>query len=195
LSEPGATKPLSQAAAGAGLSRGAQANLPLKAAIIGGGKACDNLLTILSRERLHLLNMEVLGVADPNPQAPGMVRAREMGIFTTDDDRLLTNGPRLPLVIAMTCLNGFFHDASPFESLADALLKAPNGGAIAVFASSGLTSPEEQIPMNHQLIRLLFNGQSLPIGEAARKAKAATNGQDVRKTWILFGDPTTRLRY
>lgn len=102
MSDPGATKPLSQAAAGAGLSRGAQANLPLKAAIIGGGKACENLLTILSRERLHLLNMEVLGVADPNPQAPGMVRARQMGIFTTDDFTKLYDLPGLNLLIELT---------------------------------------------------------------------------------------------
>lgn len=102
MSDPGATKPLSQAAAGAGLSRGAQANLPLKAAIIGGGRACENLLTILSRERLHLLNMEVLGVADPNPQAPGMVRARLMGIFTTDDFTKLYELPGLNLLIELT---------------------------------------------------------------------------------------------
>jgi len=26
------------------------------------------------------------------------------------------------------------------------------------------------------------------------KAKAATKDMDVRRTWILFGDPTTRLK-
>jgi hypothetical protein len=48
--------------------------------------------------------------------------------------------------------------------------------------------------MNKELIKLLFNGESLTLGEATSRAKAATNNQDVRKTWILFGDPTTRLR-
>ena len=37
------------------------------------------------------------------------------------------NGLHLPLAIAMTCLNGFFQDASAIESLAEALLKAPKG--------------------------------------------------------------------
>ena len=32
------------------------------------------------------------------------------------------------------------------------------------------------------------------IGEAAMRAKAATGDPDIRKTWILFGDPATRLR-
>ena len=34
------------------IRRGAQSRVPLKAAIIGGGKACDDLLTLLNDERL-----------------------------------------------------------------------------------------------------------------------------------------------
>jgi hypothetical protein len=49
--------------------------------------------------------------------------------------------------------------------------------------------------MNGELIRLLFNGEGLTIGEAAARAKAATIDQDVRRTWIFFGDPATRLKY
>jgi hypothetical protein len=49
--------------------------------------------------------------------------------------------------------------------------------------------------MNKEFVRLLFNGEGLTIGEAAMRAKAAANDADVRKTWILFGDPTTKLRY
>ena len=67
------------------IRRGSQSTTPLKAAIIGGGKACDDLLTPLSNEKLNRLNMEILGVADPNPDAPGISRARGMGIFTTKD--------------------------------------------------------------------------------------------------------------
>jgi hypothetical protein len=49
--------------------------------------------------------------------------------------------------------------------------------------------------MNKEFVRLLFNGEGLTIGEAAARAKASTDDQDVRKTWILFGDPTTKLKY
>jgi len=48
--------------------------------------------------------------------------------------------------------------------------------------------------MNKELIRLLFNGESLTLGEATAQAKAATTDPDVRRSWILFGDPTTRLK-
>jgi hypothetical protein len=75
------------------------------------------------------------------------------------------------------------------------LLKAEQGGAVAVWASSGLTEPENQGPMNQEMVRLLFSGESLTLGQAAVRAKAATSDQDVRRTWILFGDPTTKLKY
>jgi hypothetical protein len=114
-------------------------------------------------------------------------------LLTATDADSLTNGSALPFVVGMTCLNGFFQ--TPYvESLAEALLKAENGGAVAVWTSSGLTVPNEQAPMNQELMRLLFNGQGLTLGEATAGAKAATTDQDVRRSWILFGDPTTRLR-
>jgi hypothetical protein len=57
-----------------------------------------------------------------------------------------------------------------------------------------LTEPEAQAIMNRELIRTLFNGQSIPLGEAMKRTKAATTDPDVRRTWILSGDPTTRLK-
>jgi len=101
----------------------------------------------------------------------------------------------LPFVISMTCLNGYFNDLYS-ESLAEALLKAGGGGAVAVWASSGMTSPEDQTVMNQELIRLLFNdpSQRLTLGEATRRAKSAVKDMDIRRTWIFFGDPTTKLK-
>ena len=117
----------------------------------------------------------------------GSVEFWRGGVFSSDDVAALTNGARLPFFVAMTCLNGFFHDPFPTESLAESLLKAEQGGAIAVWASSGLTEPEGQSLMNKKLIPLLFDGQSRTLGEATMKAKTATKDQDVRRTWILFG--------
>jgi len=114
-------------------------------------------------------------------------------LLVASDAASLTNGSALPLVVGMTCLNGFFQ--TPYvESLAEALLKAENGGAVAVWTSSGLTDPNKQSLLNKELMRLLFNGLGLTLGEATAGAKAATSNQDVRRSWILFGDPTTRLK-
>ena len=113
------------------------------------------------------------------------------GLFTTEDTDALTNGSRLPFVVGMTCLGGFFHD--PYtESLAAALLTAERGGAVAVWTSSSLTYPEDQLPMARALASRLYTGMT--IGEAVVQAKAATSSMDVRRTWILFGDPSLRLR-
>jgi hypothetical protein len=114
-------------------------------------------------------------------------------LLTYSDTLNLTNSPNLPFFVSTTCLNGFFQD--PYsESLAEGLLKAPMGGAVAVWTSSGLTDPAEQVPLNEELIQLLFNGQGLTIGEAVMRAKQAVTDRDIRRTWILFGDPTLRLR-
>ncbi len=116
------------------------------------------------------------------------------GVLNSADAVTLANGNRLPLFVLMTCLNGRFQD--PFrETLAEALMRADNGGAVAVWASSGLTEPGAQAAVDQQLMRLLFtNGQSPTLGDVVRGAKAATTNMDVRRTWILFGDPTMRIR-
>ena len=87
------------------IRRGAQSRVPLKAAIIGGGKACDDLLVLFSHERLNRLNMEIVGVADSAPDAPGISRAKDMGIFTTNDFTRLYTIPGLNLLIELTGSN------------------------------------------------------------------------------------------
>jgi hypothetical protein len=114
-------------------------------------------------------------------------------LLTARDVEGLSNSPRLSFVVCMTCLNGFFHNPM-MECLGEALLNAGQGGAVAVWASSGLTYPSEQTVIDRQLIRLLFGGGSPTLGEATMRAKAATADPDIRRTWILFGDPTMRLK-
>jgi hypothetical protein len=115
-------------------------------------------------------------------------------LFSSDDAPTLTNGSKLPFFINMTCLNGFFHDLYT-ETLAEALIRAEQGGAVVVWTSSGLTFPDEQHLINQELIRQLLSSKKTTIGQATVRAKAATDDQDVRRTWILFGDPATRLKY
>jgi len=114
-------------------------------------------------------------------------------VFQSPHAAALTNAPRLPFVVTMTCLNGFFHDVFS-ESMAEALLKNPNGGAIAVWASSTLTEPDSQAVMNAELFRQLFGNPSLTIGEACQRAKTVAADPDVKKSWMLFGDPSMKLK-
>ncbi|HWO02699.1 MAG TPA: C25 family cysteine peptidase, partial [Blastocatellia bacterium] len=124
----------------------------------------------------------------------GSVNQWKGDLLTNDDALALTNGGRLPLFVMMTCLNGYFHDAA-LDSLGESLLKAQRGGAVAVWASSGMTSPTSQEAANHELYRLLFGqAQKLTLGEAVMRAKSAAQDSDVRRTWVLMGDPTMRVK-
>ncbi|HXH95250.1 MAG TPA: C25 family cysteine peptidase, partial [Thermoanaerobaculia bacterium] len=114
-------------------------------------------------------------------------------VFTSTAAAALANGDKLPFVVTMNCLNGYFHDVYT-ESLAEALLKNANGGAIGVWSSSALTSPDEQLKVNLELYRQIFGSTSITIGDAILKAKLVTTDSDVRRTWILFGDPSMKLR-
>ena len=52
------------------------------------------------------------------------------GLLSSTDALALLNGLKAPVVIAMTCLNGYFQDVYT-NSLAEALMNAPGGGAVA----------------------------------------------------------------
>jgi len=106
----------------------------------------------------------------------------------------LSNGDRLPVYLLMDCLNGFFHDVYA-TSLSTSLLLAPNGGAVAVWASSGFTDADPQATMDQALLSTLAANPSMPIGKAILGAKAGIIDPDVRRTWILFGDPAMRLPF
>ncbi|MEK6302328.1 MAG: C25 family cysteine peptidase [Acidobacteriota bacterium] len=146
-----------------------------------------------SAARTQLLNELNLGAKFVNFYGHGSTLVwTNASILTAADAASLGNTDRLALFDAMTCFNGFFHDVS-IASLGEALLKAP-GGAIAVWASSGMTDAGGQVQMNEEAMRQLFGGGGLTIGEVTARAKAATGNPDVRATWILLGDPATKLK-
>ena len=73
-------------------------------------------------------------------------------------------------------------------------MKAPEGGAVAAWASSGMTTPDGQALMNQELYRQLFRDRIVALGDAIKGAKAAVTDMDVRRSWILLGDPTMRIK-
>ena len=146
-----------------------------------------------AQAKAELLNGINQGALLVNFIGHGSVESWRGSLLTLEDAESLINGLKLPFFMNMTCLNGFFQN--PYgETLAEALMKANGGGAIAIWTSSGLTEPDKQAVMNKELIKLLFGRDSITLGEATARAKASVTDQDIRKTWILFGDPSTRLK-
>jgi hypothetical protein len=116
-------------------------------------------------------------------------------ILDASDARTLTNRNSLSLYLMMTCLNGYFLAPEPRGvSLGEALLNTPSGGAVAVWASSGETVPGDQILADQTALGYLLANPTATLGDAMVRAKAAIRDVDVRRTWVLLGDPLTRLR-
>ncbi|MEA2415025.1 MAG: hypothetical protein QOI58_1682 [Thermoanaerobaculia bacterium] len=115
-----------------------------------------------------------------------------ISFFGRADVGTLPSGGRTPIVLAMTCLNGYFHDVYT-DSLAETLQRAPNG-AVAVWASSALTSPETQLPADEALLHALLAGSGSRLGDAVAAAQKSSFTPDIRRTFVLFGDPAMRVR-
>ncbi|MDT8285296.1 MAG: PAS domain S-box protein, partial [Thermovirgaceae bacterium] len=74
----------------------------LNIAIVGGGTGCAAFMDKLSTEDLGRLPLNLVGVADINPEAPGLKRARELNIFTTNNYRDLFTLKDLTLILELT---------------------------------------------------------------------------------------------
>jgi len=114
------------------------------------------------------------------------------GVFSARDAYELTNQRQPAMFVMMNCLNGYFQDPGS-DSLGEALLKS-RGGAVAVWASSGMTYAGAQAPMNAEFYRQVFGGSRPRLGDAVMRAKSATVDMDVRRSWVLLGDPTMRIK-
>ena len=110
------------------------------------------------------------------------------GIFRSEDAAQLANG-QLSFYLLMNCLNGYTQQPTG-ESLGEALFRSANG-AIAVWTSSGITQPERQAAISSAFTRFAFsgNGRRARIGDVVKAAKRASDDSDVRRTWLLIGDP------
>ncbi len=71
----------------------------LRVAIVGGGRRCNEMLEMVA---LGELKVEVIGVADIDPNAEGIKSARKKGIYTTSDFKDLYKIEGLDLIIELT---------------------------------------------------------------------------------------------
>lgn len=71
-------------------------------AIVGGGNFCKNLLQLLFSEPFKDCHPTILGVADVDSEAEGLVLAKQMGILTTADYRQLYDLKDLQILMELT---------------------------------------------------------------------------------------------
>jgi len=102
-----------------------------------------------------------------------------------------------PLLLTMNCLNGYFH--FPFlNSLSEELVKAEGKGAIAAFSPSGMSLNGPAHRYHKALLKELFHGAHLRLGDAvvaAQEAYAETGAfPELLSIYHLLGDPALTLR-
>lgn len=145
----------------------------------------------ITAARQNLLQRWSSGAALIGFTGHGSVGIWQSGSFFSSGDAASLDNSDLPLVVAMTCLNGWFHDVYQ-DSLAETLLRNARGGAVGVWALTTLTEPRGQAAANAALVDALVRGATL--GEATIAAQRATRDADVRRTLVLFGDPAMTMR-
>jgi signal transduction histidine kinase len=74
----------------------------LNIALVGGGSGCKALIQFLEAHRLQHFHVHIVGVADLREDAPGLVYAKEKGIFTTSNYRDLFALENLHVIIEIT---------------------------------------------------------------------------------------------
>ena len=97
----------------------------------------------------------------------------------------------------MNCLNGYFHHVGS-PSLGEALLLELGGGAIAYWGPTAITSNLKQQALAESFYEHLFDPGTETLGEAIRSAMREMAEDPKHRalldTWVLLGDPASRIR-
>ena len=118
-------------------------------------------------------------------------------LFHRDDVAGLRNGGRLPVVLEMTCFTGFFHEPNG-TTLDETLVRAAEGGAVAVWGASGLgvAAGHQQLAGGFMASMYERHEGTLGAGTLSGRLKLVASGSsalDLVDTFNLLGDPATRL--
>jgi len=109
----------------------------------------------------------------------------------------LSNGRRVPVVLEMTCFTGFFHEPNG-TTLDETLVRAAEGGAVAVWGASGLGVAAGHQQLAEGFLDALYarHEGTLGAGTLSGKLRLVASGSsalDLVDTFNLLGDPATRL--
>lgn len=123
-------------------------------------------------------------------------------LMNSSDIAAMTNRDRLPIVLEMACLTGAFQTPTQEGGTIDEqLLLAPNGGAVAVWASSGWGV----LYIHDILLKGFFEkywsspGDTVRLGELTRAGyeevqRNAGCCQNLARNYVLLGDPMMQVR-
>jgi uncharacterized repeat protein (TIGR01451 family) len=119
------------------------------------------------------------------------------GLLRTSDLGSLTNLYGLPIVTAMTCIVGQF--ALPgYDSLSEELVIKTDGGAVAVWAPTGLSYNSESKILDQKFFKTAFENNTAILGDTILQAlkEYSTKGgfTFTMDIYNLQGDPALKIR-
>ena len=106
----------------------------------------------------------------------------------------LTNTANFPIMVPMTCLEGYYIDPD-LACLGEQVVRTPNGGAIASWSPTAAGVATGHTGLYNALYSALFDEEIVHLGAATTRAKEVFYGDgsgpflDLLDTYILFGDP------
>jgi len=122
----------------------------------------------------------------------GLDRMAFEGLLLSTDVATLSNAPMLPIMTAMTCVAGRFEIPGHIV-LGEAMFLDSDGGAIGVWAPSGLSINDEAKALDSFFIQAIFVDGATTIGEAILSAfNDYSEGDHLRymmEVYNLMGDP------
>jgi hypothetical protein len=117
-------------------------------------------------------------------------------VLQNSDAQALYNGSRLPILTALTSLNGAFAEPQN-DSLAESLLRTNDGGVVAAIAPSGRANSNQMLPLAEQFYAQLLNGEGGTVGDALfhlmSEGASDPNAQDALVALNLLGDPALQF--
>ena len=79
-------------------------------AVVGGGTRCRKLTDLIERHTFQEISPRIVAVADEKDDAPGMVRAKEKGLFVTNDYNDLLDRDDINLIVELTGNQDIYND-------------------------------------------------------------------------------------
>jgi Peptidase family C25/Propeptide_C25 len=109
----------------------------------------------------------------------------------------LWNSNQLPIVLSMTCLDGYWFHPTLQPSLAELFLRTSTGGAVATFSPTGLGVATGHDALQRGFYQSIFHDGNWNFGLATYAAKfnlyQSSNNFDLLQTFTIFGDPAIRI--
>jgi hypothetical protein len=157
----------------------------------------QDIITDTNELNTDIINtINITGTLIANYIGHGSISYWATRIFSADDISLLDNGDYLPIILSMTCWDGYFIYPGK-DGLIEQMLRADSKGAVAAFSPTGLGVSTGHDHLHRGFYdALIYQGESTlgPLTQAAKLRLYQTGANyDLLHTFTIFGDPALQI--